>query len=168
MESGAQPASVGQPRRFATIKAPVPIRPATPADLAALIALGQSASTAAHWSRELYQSALSDPSRIALIAEENSQRLGFLVARVIHNECELENIVIAPAAQRRGLGAQLLDELLTLARARRAASIFLEVRDSNLPARRFYEKHGFAEYGRRPSYYNSPVEDAILYRLALN
>jgi ribosomal-protein-alanine N-acetyltransferase len=44
-----------------------------------------------------------------------------------------------------------------------ASKIFLEVRESNLPARRLYEKHGFHETGRRRGYYQNPAEDAILY-----
>lgn len=144
----------------------LPIRPATPADLAAILALEQSASTAAHWSVEQYRAALSAAdSRVALILEEDSQVLGFLIARAIGNEWELENIVVAATVQRRGLATQLIDELLNLASARHAATIFLEVRDSNLPARRLYEKRGFLECARRSHYYSDPQEDAVVYRL---
>jgi ribosomal-protein-alanine N-acetyltransferase len=44
------------------------------------------------------------------------------------------------------------------------SSVFLEVRESNAPARALYENAGFKQTGRRPSYYTSPLEDAILYR----
>jgi [ribosomal protein S18]-alanine N-acetyltransferase len=46
-----------------------------------------------------------------------------------------------------------------------ASAILLEVRESNLPARRLYEKHGFRGVGRRQVYYMDPTEDAILYAL---
>jgi len=146
----------------------LPTRLATPADLAAILALAQSAPTAAHWSTDQHRAALSDPSRLTLIIEENSQAVGFLIARAIDAEWELENIVVAPHAQRRGLGTQLLNEFLNFARARDAQSIFLEVRESNLPARCLYETHGFARSGRRKNYYYSPAEDAIVYRLILS
>lgn len=146
----------------------MPIRPATPADLAAILTLGQSAPTAAHWSTDQHRAALSDPSRLTLIAEENSQTVGFLIARAIDSEWELENIVVVANTQRRGIGTQLLNEFLNHARARNAQSIFLEVRESNLPARRLYEKHGFAQSGRRTNYYHSPAEDAMVYRLILS
>ncbi len=45
--------------------------------------------------------------------------------------------------------------------------ILLEVRESNLPARRLYEKHAFRDVGRRRMYYKDPAEDAILYELSL-
>lgn len=143
------------------------IRPATSADLPALMALEHSAATAAHWSFEQYRAALSESSHAALVVEKDSQTLGFLIARSIGTEWELENIVVAAQAQRRGLGTQLLDEFLDRALDRRAESVFLEVRDSNLPARHLYEKRGFVECGRRQHYYLDPVEDAIIYRLVL-
>lgn len=146
----------------------LPIRPATLADLSALAAIEQSAPTAAHWSTDQYQSALSESGRVALVVEENAQILGFLIARAIIKEWEIENIVVCSPAWRRGLGIQLIDEFLALARAHHAEAIFLEVRASNLPARRLYEKRAFVECGRRRSYYRTPVEDAIVYRLILN
>ena len=45
--------------------------------------------------------------------------------------------------------------------------VLLEVRESNTPARRLYEKLGFALEGRRPGYYQDPGEDALLFRLML-
>jgi len=143
------------------------IRPATAADLAAILALEQSAPSAAHWSPEQYRAALFVPERLALVLEQNSKILGFLVARAIDKEWELENIVVGTPSQRRGLGAELLNEFLKLALARDAESIFLEVRESNLPARHLYRKRGFLECGRRKNYYATPQEDAIVYRLML-
>lgn len=143
------------------------IRPATATDLAAIRAIEQSAPTAAHWSPEQYHADLFVPGRLALVLEENSQVLGFLIAGAIDDEWELENIVVEATAQRRGLGTLLLDELINLAGSRSARAIFLEVRESNRPARRLYERRGFLECGRRQDYYAVPQEDAIVYRLML-
>jgi [ribosomal protein S18]-alanine N-acetyltransferase len=89
---------------------------------------------------------------------------GFLVARHVASEWELENIVVAPLARRKGLGQQLLDALLVAARETNSSSVFLEVRESNAAARCLYEKAAFEQTGRRKSYYTDPVEDAVLYR----
>ena len=72
---------------------------------------------------------------------------------------------VAPFARRRGLGKRLLSEFLDLARARSAEAVFLEVRESNLAARRLYEKCAFLESGRRKDYYRNPKEDSVNYRL---
>lgn len=93
--------------------------------------------------------------------------LGFLVARYIAPDWELENIVVDPNARRRGLGKHLLDALLAKARETNSESVFLEVRESNGSARALYESAGFHQTGRRKSYYSGPAEDAILYRLTL-
>ena len=89
--------------------------------------------------------------------------LGFLIAHHLAPEWELENLVVAPAARRRGIGKRLLEALLAAARETNN-SVFLEVRESNTAARALYENAGFEQTGRRPSYYASPSEDAILYR----
>ena len=60
---------------------------------------------------------------------------------------------------------ELMRELIQRAKSDAASAILLEVRESNLPARRLYEKHEFREVGRRRVYYRDPVEDAVLYAL---
>jgi [ribosomal protein S18]-alanine N-acetyltransferase len=75
---------------------------------------------------------------------------------------------VAPSARRIGVGKRLLERLLDGARETHSTSVFLEVRESNVAARTLYEKLGFRETGRRKSYYASPLEDAVLYSLALS
>jgi len=144
------------------------IRPATPTDLPAMMALEKHAVTAAHWSTQQYQALFraSKPSRIALTIQEEAQLRGFVIASVVGEEWEIENLAIAGRARRRGLGTRLLGEFLDLARAKGAQTVFLEVRKSNRAARALYEKWSFTEIGRRSNYYKDPVEDAIVYRLA--
>jgi ribosomal-protein-alanine N-acetyltransferase len=100
-------------------------------------------------------------------SERKNQLLGFLLARITGEECELENVVVAAEFQRRGVGTQLIHALIHAARDHRVLRIFLEVRESNTPARSLYEKLGFEVTNRRQSYYNHPTEDAVLYVLAL-
>jgi ribosomal-protein-alanine N-acetyltransferase len=145
------------------------VRDATVADLSAIMELEKRAATAAHWSAAQYEALFpaANPERVALIVEEETKLHGFVIARVVAEEWEIENIAVADSAQRRGLGARLLGELLDRARATGAAAIFLEVRESNQAARALYEKWSFLESGSRRAYYADPQEDAILYRLDL-
>jgi ribosomal-protein-alanine acetyltransferase len=145
------------------------IRPATPDDVPAMMSLAKHAVTAAQWSQPQYEEVFRNPQprRLMLALEEHSALLAFLLARVADREWEIENIAVAGPARRRGLGSRLLGEFLDVVRREGAQAVFLEVRESNRPARMLYEKWAFEECGRRPGYYASPAEDAILYRLFL-
>jgi len=145
------------------------IRCATPDDTPAMVALERHAVTAAHWDRQSYASlfAGAGAERLPLVIETEAGIQGFLVARAVGPEWEIENIAIAAPARRHGLGTRLVGEFLEQARATGAEAVFLEVRESNLSARALYEKWAFIENGRRNRYYSNPQEDAILYRLRL-
>jgi ribosomal-protein-alanine acetyltransferase len=170
----------------------VNIRSASPADITFMIALDRMSPTAGHWTEQqyiqLFELDENETKRLILIAENviagdtaqevknankknngasDSRNVGFLVARQISPDWELENIVVAPTSRRSGLGKRLLEELLTYARQTNSESVFLEVRESNWAARALYEKTGFQQNGRRKSYYSDPSEDAILYRTDL-
>src|SRR5215472_17601433 len=138
-----------------------------------MMALARESTSAAQWAEQEYRNLFSTqgPHRIALVADSPqsppSALLGFLVARHVAPEWELENIVVAATARRHGIGNQLLRALVAAARETNSESVFLEVRESNVPAHALYEKSGFQRSGRRKSYYSNPVEDAILYRLPL-
>ncbi len=142
------------------------VRAATLADLGILMAIEQDSPTAAHWQEMQYRAALQPgavPERVSLVLEEGAV-LGFIVARVLAEEWEIENVGVTNLERRRGLGARLVNELLEQARKRGARSIFLEVRESNEAARQLYTKSGFAPAGRRKGYYAGPPEDALLFR----
>ena len=96
---------------------------------------------------------------MALIAEADGERLGYLFASLIAGEGEVIRIATTPRARKRGAARALLSHLLSL-----SDTCFLEVRESNAPARTLYESMGFRETGRRRAYYKSPAEDAVLYQ----
>ena len=48
-----------------------------------------------------------------------------------------------------------------------AECIFLEVRQSNIPAISLYKKEGFEELGIRKKFYEHPVEDAIIMKVGI-
>jgi [ribosomal protein S18]-alanine N-acetyltransferase len=157
----------------------VTIRPATLADVPLMIDIESASPTAAHWTEQQYLQLFEPPGvgleRLVLVAHEAREGalIGFLVARRVADEWELENIVVASEARRKGLGKRLLAALLAHADETKCASVFLEVRESNAAARRLYEQAGFQQAGfqqtgLRKSYYTNPLEDAVLYRLSVN
>jgi len=159
----------------------VQIRSATAADISSIMKLERQSATAGHWNEHQYRQAFQPggATRLVLAAKEPllsaDQKttsgepilLGFLVALHVPPEWELENIVVAPAARRKGLGKGLLAALIAAAKETNSTSVFLEARESNTAARTLYESAGFGPTGRRKAYYTNPGEDAVLYRLAL-
>ena len=101
-----------------------------------------------------------------LVAEgDGGAILGYVVALDAADEGEILNLAVAPTGRRAGLGRALVRQILEALSARGVRQVFLEVRDSNAPARALYTAHGFKEVGRRREYYRRPVEDAIVLRL---
>jgi ribosomal-protein-alanine N-acetyltransferase len=142
---------------------PLAIRSAALNDVSAILSLEHQAPGAAHWRADQYNK-LFDRG-IILVAEETGKLCGFVCAQAVAGEWEIENVVVAAEFLRRGIAQELVRTLIELAENEAASAILLEVRESNLPARRLYEKHGFREVGRRRMYYSDPAEDAILYAL---
>ena len=151
----------------------VSIRNARPSDVPALLEIERQSPGASHWTPEQYNKLIADG--FVFVAEDPSGNVGlkpglicgFICAKAVAGEWEIENVVVAPAERRRGIADALIGELIRRARNDAASAIFLEVRESNLSARRLYEKHGFRETGRRKAYYTGPLDDAILYSLNL-
>jgi ribosomal-protein-alanine N-acetyltransferase len=145
---------------------PVTIRSARLNDVPTILALEQQTPGAAHWTTEQYIKLVG--SGIVLVAEEAGTLCGFICAQAVAGEWEIENAAVATELLRCGIANELVRGLIQRAQNESAAAILLEVRESNLPARRLYEKHAFREVGRRPAYYSDPAEDAILYAFRFN
>ena len=114
------------------------------------------------WSAHEFIDLIADPA-VTLVANRN----GFGLIRTIPPEAELLTLVVAPHAQRNGLGSQLLEALVAAAQAAGAPEMFLEVAASNSGARALYSRAGFEATGKRANYYrhaDGRAEDAILMR----
>jgi len=98
----------------------------------------------------------------AVKAEEPTSVLGFAVFRRVGVDGELLIIAVYEPARRKGVGDSLMQAVLDYAGKNAFKSVFLEVRGSNEAAVHLYEKHGFEQLRVRKSYYNDPVEDALV------
>lgn len=128
------------------------IRPATSSDIADLVAIENECFTSPNWQADDF---LKQECRVA---ELNGRIVGFIVSReVFPGEREILNVAVAAASRRQGVATALIQEELSWSR-----EFFLEVRESNLVAQELYRKLGFVEIGRRPKYYQSPDESAIV------
>lgn len=88
-----------------------------------------------------------------------------LLAPAGSGQGDIQTIAVAPAARGMGLGRGLMHALITQARRRHVAELFLEVRADNAIARALYDSLGFRQIGVRRGYYQPDGVDAITMRL---
>jgi len=89
---------------------------------------------------------------------------GYLCRWLVAGESHILNIATHPDFRHRGVGTVLMAEAVEEACARNVSLMMLEVRRSNLEARRLYRKFGFEERRLRRNYYG-PGEDALVMEL---
>lgn len=132
------------------------LRPAVAADLKQIAAIQDQAKEASQWLTHDY---LAFDCHVAV---QNGLVVGFVVSRrIAEGEREILNVAVHPDFRRSRIATELLQAEL----ARWPGTHFLEVRESNLAARRLYEQLGFQLAGSRPSYYDDPPETGIVMRI---
>jgi [ribosomal protein S18]-alanine N-acetyltransferase len=138
------------------------IEPMRLGDLADVQAI-ERASFTTPWPEHAYRTEL-ETNRLAsyLVARVGDRVVAYGGVWSMVDEAHITTFAVHPGWRRRGIGERLLLALLDLAIARRAREATLEVRLSNLPARRLYEKYGFRPVGLRPRYYSDDQEDALI------
>ncbi len=108
------------------------------------------------WTASQVEEVLRSDVNSCALAEDESQLVGFLVWQETDFEAEVLQIAVLPSYQGQKIATALFDFLPA------DKEIFLEVRESNMPALLFYKKEKFEEIARRKAYYHAPVEDAIV------
>ena len=95
-----------------------------------------------------------------------SNLVGYLLATIIVDEAEILSIAVSSDHQKCGRGAGLLGYFLAYIDTRNVKTALLEVAADNVSALTLYHRHGFVEFGRRPSYYKRSDGncDAIMMR----
>jgi ribosomal-protein-alanine N-acetyltransferase len=140
----------------------ISVEPMTIDDLEAVHAI-ERASFSVPWPDDAYRNELRT-NRLAsyVVARAGDEIVGFGGLWVMVDEAHITTFAVDPRWRRRGVGEWLLLGLLARAVGRNAREATLEVRLSNMPARRLYEKYGFRPVGIRPRYYSDNGEDALI------
>lgn len=105
---------------------------------------------------------------IFLCAKFNGNILGYVSGQMILDEFYISNIAVDSNYRNCGIGTALLETLICNVLSKNCVFVTLEVRESNLPARKLYEKLGFIDLGKRKNFYSHPTEDAHIYTLYFN
>lgn len=129
------------------------LRCATTHDISAMSAL-HAASFPDGWTGESIAQLMASPGAFAFIViERSSLPAGFVLARVAADEAEILTLAVRSEARRKGLGRALMKAAATRAKKIGANAMFLEVGETNAPARTLYQSLGFEQTGRRKDYY---------------
>jgi ribosomal-protein-alanine N-acetyltransferase len=123
----------------------------------------ERASFSTPWPDDAYRAEITT-NRLAtyLVARSGGTLVGFAGIWLMVDEAHVTTFAVHPDWRRRGIGERLLLTLLDVSLARHAREATLEVRLSNVAARRLYEKYGFRPVGLRPRYYSDNGEDALI------
>ena len=123
----------------------------------------EEASFSTPWPPNAYRSELMT-NRLAayLVVRAQGRIVAYGGMWLMVDEAHITTFAVHPAWRRQRLGERLLLAFLDLAKDRHAREATLEVRLSNVAARRLYEKYGFRPVGLRPRYYSDNNEDALI------
>ena len=143
------------------------LRPMTLEDLSRVLEIERE-SFSEPWSRSNFENEILhlEVSEL-MVAESDGNVIGYTVTWFLDEEVHLANIAVRNGFRERGVGKALVLDVMARAMGEGAAKILLEVRESNVEARKLYESLGFRAVGIRKNYYRKEKEDAILMQCLL-
>lgn len=109
------------------------------------------------------------PRGALLMARVDGQVAGCCALRPLDavdypNACEMKRLYVRPAFRRLGLGRQLAETIMDLARVNAYDHVLLDTLDEMEAARSLYEELGFVEV---PPYYHNPIAGAHYLKASL-
>lgn len=127
----------------------------------------QSYTTGSPWSRASFEQDLNHPQAEYFIVTTNKELIGYIGYHRILDEAEIMNVVVSKQFQQQGIASQMMKQHLEKLTAEQVSQVFLEVRKSNQPAVKLYQKYQFAVIGERKNYYAAPQEDALIMQMKI-
>lgn len=109
---------------------------------------------------------LHTDTNVLLVAKCDGERAGYIGAYTVCRESDIVTVAVSECFRRKGIAKELLKALFG-SLSGESDVVFLEVRESNAPARSLYCSLGFCETGVRKGYYKNPSENAVLYKKEL-
>lgn len=114
------------------------------------------------WSKKDIFSYICSDTGMCFTALDGDEPIAYVIGRKIPPEGEIYRIAVRMDKRQRGIGYRLLSYALKTERGSGVETVFLEVRESNFPARALYRAYGFEEISIRKNYYQNPTENAVV------
>ncbi|MBO6273334.1 ribosomal protein S18-alanine N-acetyltransferase [bacterium] len=116
-----------------------------------------------HWSRDSFYSEINNKVAKYYTARYSDGKIvGYIGTWHIIDEAHITTIAVHPEFLRQHVGEALIVKMLEDCYNEFIKYITLEVRVSNIPAIKLYEKYGFKSLGTRKGYYQDNNEDALI------
>jgi len=122
----------------------------------------ENRTNSAPWSERSFRNELNHEHGIFLVAFEEGKVVGYGGVWLVIDEAHITTIAVDETRRRHGIGQRLMNQLLGKAKEMGMVCSTLEVRASNEPAVKLYEKLGYATTARRKGYYPDNSEDALV------
>jgi [ribosomal protein S18]-alanine N-acetyltransferase len=135
--------------------------PLKPKHLPAVLAIENKVNIAP-WSERSFNNEVDHPHGIFLAAILDGEVIGYGGVWLVVDEAHVINIAIEDGKRRRGIGFEVMQELLRQSKEAGMACSTLEVRAGNEAAISMYEKLGYIRAGLRKNYYPVNKEDAVV------
>ncbi|MGO9015825.1 MAG: ribosomal protein S18-alanine N-acetyltransferase [Dissulfurispiraceae bacterium] len=145
----------------------VTIREMSHGDVPAIAEI-EKASYTMPWSETSFLSEIYSQHSITRVAELNGNIVGYVCIKQVADEGVLMNLTVHPQYRRQGIANMIFSNAWENLRANGCRFLFLEVRISNIAAKKLYEKLNFKVIGTRKDYYLRPTEDALVMMLELS
>ena len=114
-----------------------------------------------HWSKQTFIDELFSENGHYIAAIENGKIIGYTGYRYVSEEAHITTLAVDKKSRKKGIGTALIGQLIKDAKAQGLKKLYLDVRQSNIPAQKIYRKLGFKVIDRRREYYQHPQEDSL-------
>ena len=137
------------------------------------------------WQIVDYKNEVKRKDSIFIVAEKEKRIVGFATARLImkldnnhlisksnnnfdqFDQLEIYNIGVEKKYRQQRIGKSIFNQILNFSRETGIKEIWLEVRESNQTALKFYKNLGFSKAYTRKNFYTTPSEEAIVMMLEI-
>ena len=139
------------------------IRPMTRDDVDKVVEIEKEAYGPHHWAKSSFYDEMSNNLAKYYIAKTpEGELVGYAGTWHIIDEGHITTIAVKKAYMRNHIGEAIIHKILEYCYSDGVKYLTLEVRVSNIPAIKLYEKYGFQSLGTRKGYYQDNNEDALI------